>query len=234
MLEGITVCVDYSDFLEETIKFNKKHFDRYIVVTSSSDRKTQELCIKEGVHFSRTDSFWYHEAKFNKGLALSTILADDMKLNGWICIHDADVCLPFNFREKLKLNGMDIEKMYGCSRKFIPTYKDWQAGLKNEKYFDRYKSYPGYGCGFMQLFNTNSKIFKEKRDKTIYGSYPTAEQCDIHFLYHWCPPPNPMPERLDMDCYHLTLAHGTAHAGRHNSIIEEFKKDFKDQKEIIK
>ena len=37
---GITTCVDYSDFLEETIIHNKLHFDRYVVITTPQDIKT--------------------------------------------------------------------------------------------------------------------------------------------------------------------------------------------------
>lgn len=228
-ITGITVCVNYSDFLEETIKFNKKHFDRYIVITDIVDTKTKKICEIENVECYLTNAFYSEKGStFNKGLALSIILGR-LKFEDWICIHDADTCLPFNFREELDLKNMDIEKMYGCSRKFIPTYKDWQEGLKDNKYFDKYESIPGWGCGFMQFFNADSKVFKENKHKYIYGSYPTAEQCDIHFLYHWCAPPDPKPEKLNMDCYHLSIYHGTAHSGRENSKVEEFKKDFKEQ-----
>lgn len=228
-LTGITVCVDYSDFLEETIKFNKNHFGRYIVATHPKDLSTIDLCKKEGVEIYLTESFYQNGAQFNKGLALSEVLKYG-NIHGWTVIHDADTVLPFDLKDRLKLEEMDIQKIYGGNRKFIPTYQDWIKGLNNKELFNNYESTVGTACGFMQIFNTNSDSFKNNVNNNIYGSFPTANFCDIYFLYHWCPPPHPKPEHLNLDCYHLTKFHGTAHAGRNNSISEEFKKTFKEIK----
>jgi hypothetical protein len=226
-LTGITVCVDYDDFLEETIKFNKKHFDRYIVATHPRDINTINICKRENVEIYLTESFYKDGAKFNKGLVLSEVLRYG-NINGWTVIHDADTVLPLDMKSKLDLENMDIQKIYGCDRKFIPTYQDWVDCLSNRLLFHKYDSLPGTACGFMQLFNTNSNAFKNNVNNNIYGSYPTANFCDIHFLYHWCPPPEPKPEKLGLYCYHLTKFHGTAHSGRNNSLSEEFKKNFKE------
>jgi hypothetical protein len=226
-LNGITTCVDYSDFLEETIVYNKLHFDRYIVVTSPQDTKTQELCKKESVELYITDAFHRNNQPFNKGLALSEALKDS-KLSGWIIVHDCDTCLPFNFKDLIDFKSMDIQKIYGGSRKFIPTYREWRECLDDPSKFNQYKSIIGTACGFCQIFNTESNAYKQNINNNIYGSFPTANFCDIHFLYHWCPPPHPKPEHLNFDCYHLTEFHGTAHAGRFNSTNQEFKKEFKD------
>lgn len=43
-LEGLSVCVDYADFLRETLPHNLAHFDRFVVVMSYADRETQALC----------------------------------------------------------------------------------------------------------------------------------------------------------------------------------------------
>lgn len=228
ILDGLTVCVDYSDFLEEVIVFNKKHFNKYVVITSNKDIKTQNICKKENVGCFITDSFYENNNPFNKGLAISLAIKK-YQFKDWLLIHDGDICLPFDLKENLNFEKMDIEKMYGCSRKFIPTYNEWKKCLSDKNNFNKYKRFEGYGCGFFQLFNMNSSIIKNCKDEYIYPPYPTAEFTDIAFLYRWCPPPDPKPEKLDMDCYHLTVGHGTAHSGRYNSKIEEFKKPFKEQ-----
>ncbi len=42
-INGVTVCVDYSDYLSLTLEYNRHHFDNFAVVTASSDRATKEL-----------------------------------------------------------------------------------------------------------------------------------------------------------------------------------------------
>jgi len=42
-IEGVTVCVDYADFLEVTLPQAMKAFDNVIVVTSKKDKETQKL-----------------------------------------------------------------------------------------------------------------------------------------------------------------------------------------------
>ena len=228
-LEGITVSVDYGDFLQECLPYNKKHFDYYIVITSPKDQHTQEICKKEGVDCLVTDAFYYGGTPFNKGLALSLGL-QRLKHNEWVIIHDGDTCLPFDLRDKLKLEKYNKELMYGCSRKFIPTYKKWLECLKNKENFEKYESIPGFGVGFYQLFHRQASVLKNIHPNEIYPSYPTAEMTDIAFLYRWCPPPHPKPEKLDFDCYHLSNCHGAAHSGRKNSKINELKKPFKEMR----
>ena len=44
-LEGIIVCVNYSDFLAHTLPYNKTHFDNLIVVTDTKEnRQNIVLC----------------------------------------------------------------------------------------------------------------------------------------------------------------------------------------------
>ena len=47
-LEAVTVCVDYGDFLAQTLPGNMEHFDRYVIVTSSDDKETQDVARKYG------------------------------------------------------------------------------------------------------------------------------------------------------------------------------------------
>lgn len=67
-LEGVTVCVNYADFLDVTLTHNLAHFDEFVVVTSHGDRQTQLVCAKHSVTCIETDVF--HERRgdaFNKG-----------------------------------------------------------------------------------------------------------------------------------------------------------------------
>lgn len=229
-LTGLTVCVDYSDFFEEVLKINKTCFDRYVIITSLKDKKTQELCRQNNLECFITDSFYENTCLFNKGLALSLAL-EQLNFSGWIVIHDADTAMSFDFRDKIS-SDMDINKIYGGSRKFIPTYKEWIECLKNHDNFNKYESIPGVACGFLQIFSMESEVIKNCLGKEyIYPPFPTAEQTDILFLYRFCPPPDPKPEKLDITCFHLGI-HGMAHEGRGNSKNPAFRTNFKDMKDL--
>ena len=54
-IEGISVCVGYSDFLAQTLPWNLQHFDKFVVVTSYDDAETIELCRKFSVECRPTD-----------------------------------------------------------------------------------------------------------------------------------------------------------------------------------
>ncbi len=54
-LEGLTVSVNYADFLDETLSRNLDHFDEFAVVTAADDRATQAVCQRHGVICVKTD-----------------------------------------------------------------------------------------------------------------------------------------------------------------------------------
>ena len=70
-IEGVIICVDYSDFLSETLSSNRSLFDKLVVVTSLTDQKTKTLCDFYNVECVQTDVFYKGAAPFNKGLGIN-------------------------------------------------------------------------------------------------------------------------------------------------------------------
>lgn len=62
-LECVVVCVDYSDFLNWTLPFNRQLFDKMIVVTAPHDTRTQQICEKWYVECLVTDVFYEENAQ---------------------------------------------------------------------------------------------------------------------------------------------------------------------------
>lgn len=96
-LRAIMVCVDYSDLLAVTLPYNRHHFEDVMVVTSHSDRATQDVAVQNDAKLFMTSAFYRDGAKFNKWRALEEGL-DAFGRRGWLCLMDADVLWPKQLR----------------------------------------------------------------------------------------------------------------------------------------
>ena len=92
-LRAVTVCVDYAKTFAKCLAYNRHHFSEYWVVTSGSDRETQDLAIQYDCRLHVTGVFYDRGAKFNKFAALEQCL-DAMGREGWLALLDADVAWP--------------------------------------------------------------------------------------------------------------------------------------------
>jgi len=91
---AILVCVDYSDLLAITLKYNRHHFSQVCVVTSPEYvENVFPICVKNDAIMYPTDSFYKDGAVFNKWRALEEGL-DYYGRSGWLCVMDADVLWP--------------------------------------------------------------------------------------------------------------------------------------------
>ncbi len=131
-LAGITVCVDYEDYLEHTLLCNRHQFDRYVVVTDQIQPRLRKLCEHAEVELVTSSRLRAGAAAFNKGKAINDGLAN-IDPRAWILHLDADIALPPSFRSELLRVPLDTETLYGCVRLMCPSYAAWQryqrAGL---------------------------------------------------------------------------------------------------------
>jgi len=74
-IEAVITCVDYADFLAETLPHNRTLFDKLVVVTAPEDKATQRICEYWHVACLPTDSFRSRWGEFNKGAAINEGLA---------------------------------------------------------------------------------------------------------------------------------------------------------------
>jgi len=121
--EAVTVCVNYADFLAETLPDNLQHFDHMVVVTSHADKATQDLCAHLGVECHPTDVM-YGEGTFAKGRAVDFGLAF-LRKDEWLIHLDADIWLPPRTRGWLQTATLDPECIYGIDRANCTGYEAW-------------------------------------------------------------------------------------------------------------
>lgn len=129
-LEGIIICVNYSDFLAHTLPHNRNHFDNLIVVTDTKDEKTKELCEFYHVKCIQTDIFYENGDSFNKGAAINYGLSH-LENKEWVIHLDADIYLPPLTRNILENLPLESHKIYGADRLMCPSYEKWMEFLNN-------------------------------------------------------------------------------------------------------
>jgi hypothetical protein len=125
-IEAVVVCVDYADFLSETLPHNLPHFDRTLVITAPHDVETQELCRRLSVPYYATNVFYKDGDKFNKARGIDFGLSY-LRWNDWVVHLDADVYLPPMTRNVLEWRRLDPESIYGVDRVNCVGYEAWKA-----------------------------------------------------------------------------------------------------------
>lgn len=132
-LSAVIICVDYSDFLAHTLPLNRSQFDSIVVVTSTADVYTQQLCTHYRVRCVQTDVFFKNNVGprgFNKGAGINEGLAV-IDQSDWLVHMDADIVLPFRTRDILESLPLDPRCIYGVDRMMCKSHEDWMRFIVN-------------------------------------------------------------------------------------------------------
>lgn len=203
-LQAVTVSVNYSDFLVHTLEENKNIFDKWIIITDTTDHKTVTLC-KEYEQYNvvciQTDVF-YTKGIFNKFAAIN----EGLKLidkDAWVLFLDSDIVLPTETYRVLDNLNLDKTVIYGLDRLNCTGLKQWNEyktgnttlienwilktnGLEMGSRLVHYYGQEGENgrfegwrpLGFFQLAH-----------REAFESYPQnslgADHCDLEFARLW-------------------------------------------------
>lgn len=195
-IEAIVTCVQYSDFLAETLPHNRTLFDRMIVVTAPEDKETRALCEHWNVECLPTDSFNSRWDQFCKGAAINDGLAK-LDKSDWIVHLDADILLPPLTRGLLEDAALDPSFIYGIDRVMVTDYVKWRkflskpvsqlaggAFLRVEEFLrgDRLvtRQFGGWvPIGFFQMWHGSSGRL------TYPTEHTSAARGDVQFATQW-------------------------------------------------
>lgn len=177
MIEAITVCVNYSDYLSNTLPLLASRVDRVVVVTSTDDSATCAIADRLGVECLRTDAFRYCHGKpcsFNKGAAINVGLRN-LSRSDWVLHIDSDIALLDTISEPPA-----PELLYGATRCSVVGAEGWWKLMRGDH--SGFASKPCYSklpSGYFQLWHwpTNSIWYPE-----YYGD---ASQSDWEFASNW-------------------------------------------------
>jgi hypothetical protein len=129
-IECVITCVDYGDFLAETLPHNLPHFDRILVVTAPHDTETQELCRRLSVPYYCTDLFFKDGSRWNKARGIDYGIGYS-RWNEWVVHLDADTYLPPMARKWLEWRPLDEDSIYGIDRVEVVGFDEWRKFLSD-------------------------------------------------------------------------------------------------------
>lgn len=194
-LEGVTVCVNYSDFLEHSLPENLQYLDHLTVVTSYDDKRTIDLCNRYGVQAVQTDVFYEHGDKFNKGRGINVGLAH-CRNDGFLVHFDADTVFPHRFRYTLQTMALQEDVIYGVDRLNVKNFSNWKNSkdyltpqFENGCHVVAHKDFSmssrllhgDYGylpIGYFQLWHSSNK-------RNYPGNCGSSEHSDVLFALQW-------------------------------------------------
>lgn len=209
MLRLLTTCVNYGDYLDHTLRYNKYIFDEINIATSSQDILTRKIVKKHNTHNNIkiiiTDVFYANNVSINKGAAINVLLSNTDH-NGWLLIGDADCIYPNQLKDIV--TSLNINNLYGMYRYIINKSTDIEKAvttmnnsqdlldiLKSQEIQLKPAARSHLVLGYCQLFNYAAKIFNKTKPK-----YPEGSSCRFvdtqfsrsyfrknrHLLDHYC------------------------------------------------
>jgi hypothetical protein len=162
-ITAVTVCVGYADILETCVRWNRQHFSRWIVVTTSEDEDTQALCRDNDIECLLYDGFTDEHGPFQKSKGINEAFKRinfETKDRMEFVLHiDADIVLPRNFTRLIQ--GGDLScllsahTMHSAHRVHLPEKSSDEDILKMFGLLRKHKLRGVDGdleAGFFQLF----------------------------------------------------------------------------------
>ncbi len=198
IVEAVTTCVDYADYLAVSLPRNRSHFDRIVVVTSEGDAATHALCAQLDVpRWICPPARLTLHGSFNKGCAINDGLRQ-LSRKEWIVHLDADIVLPDGFRAALEARAaeLDPQSLYTMPRSGCPSWADW------ERFLATGEAAPMLfqdGLGYFQM--VHARADRLASGTTFYPeSYGHPELTDLLFSRRFLANRRNV---LDMRCIHL-------------------------------
>jgi len=189
-LEGVVVSVGCADFLDLTLGWNIKHFDKFVVVTGSADVDTQNVAKKYGATLVISDRYKENRASLNKGKLVNDGVAN-LDYDDWVLLTDADILLPSNFRAEFNKYVWNPGILYYATRLHTPMNDhEWvRRYQKDERLIKTLKfTHPPTNrmpWGYFQLFNCRAKVLSKLGTKISSEDFQSAGGIDKHFLERW-------------------------------------------------
>lgn len=168
MTQGLTISVNYSDELRQTLPGWKRLLGRVIVVTDYDDEATAQVALENNCEIFKTTRFYANGATFNKGGALEEARRHLFRWDAWIAVFDADIIAP----DRIPWDQCSPGVLYGAPRMLedgrVLMEREWPGyfwlfhgtdpRLNQEPWFTEWKHAGCYDSEFEQRWPRNMKV----------------------------------------------------------------------------
>lgn len=180
-LTGIVVCVGYHDLLAHSLPLWHQGLDRLLVITSGTDKPTQDLCDRHNVQTHVTEIFYQNGARFNKGAAMAEAChKHNLRAEcEWFLTFDADMVPPHNWRDMLERADLKCGTLYGAWRYQNPEKVQTPVLLMNRRMPQHWV------IGFFSLFHANDPHLPPPNEPLFDLHWPHAGNYDTAFTNRW-------------------------------------------------
>lgn len=157
-LQAVTICINYSDYLEVTAE-NRRHFDRWVVMTVKEDTRTRFVCDRYGIECRDSVHFHPRGAGFNVRWNKSPIINEGLDFldpDVWYLLIDSDVLLPRDFRRRLEGLPLERDCLYGVTGRKICGDREIFNLLRRSEPWDGYARRNSQAIGYFNLFHASN------------------------------------------------------------------------------
>jgi hypothetical protein len=159
-LQAVTICINYSDYLECVID-NRRHFDRWIIVTVADDVATRELCGRYGLECKVTELLPPDGKGFNAAFAKAPLVNEalaELTPQGWAIALDSDVLLPRHFRRRLEALPLSPGCIYQAAGRRVCEDREAFDILRRCEPWETMVSRNTRPLGYLNLFHLGTPI----------------------------------------------------------------------------
>lgn len=195
LLNAVSLSINYSDYLECIAPNNRHYFDRWIVVTTVRDVRTQSISDRYGLETVLVDDISGRLDVVNMKSKWINSGIDALGDEGWVVVLDSDIYLPRHFRARIESYQLVRGKLYGLAgRRVCHTKYELVSIANREPWFPDYVEFDRNILGYFQLFHTSSKPNRYPE----YSTKGTSDDVAFSDLF-----PAKDREALPMTCLHL-------------------------------
>jgi hypothetical protein len=181
-MDAILVSVDYGDYLSICLPYNRRHFNRVMIVTTPDDAITQQLAKQHDCQLYITKCFYEDGGLFNKYRALEAGL-DAFMPQDWLAIMDSDVLWP----KAIDNTQYQIGKLYSPLRRMCnnTNHVSPESEWSNYPYHSLHNSptWKDHCSGYTQILHVGDIVLRSKPWHRL--DLPTAQGGDTHFQDKW-------------------------------------------------
>ena len=184
-LQAVTVCINYADYLVCIVE-NRRHFDRWVVMTVPEDRETVAVCGAHGIEWRHSKVLKPDGSDFNAAFNKSGVINEGLEAldaDGWVVLIDSDVRLPRHFRERVSALPLKSGAMYGAAGRKLCDERPMFDMLVECEPWDRFCDRQSGIFGYFNLFDLEGKNNRYPvRDAATGGEHDDSRFQDLFLL----------------------------------------------------